>query len=253
MAWTFRPLAALCAGLCLAAGSAHGQTPVEDPIGALLDNPPPLPASPNPAQDETPIVTAPTAPQPAAPPAAASAQAPTPVRPAPVVRRPPVSPPITPSPPPLPARTDRDRPTIATQPVFLDAPDPLGAPLNDEERNYEARLRASFESAQGLQGPLDGGWALAAASGGDLYALRFVDRGSGDLEAAWRDLRRPGALDGSGFVDHVERLGGRVTLRFSPRRGAPPTVITLSAGGDGQWSGELVEGGAPRGVVMRRR
>ena len=249
MAWTFRPLAALCVGLCVAAaGSAHGQTSVEDPIGALLDNPPAQTA----AQPEAPVVTAPAATPPTAP-SAASAPPPAPVRPAPVASRPPVSPPITPSPPPLPARTDRDRPTIATQPVFLDAPDPLGAPLNDEERNYEARLRASFESAQGLQGPLDGGWALAAASGGDLYALRFVDRGSGDLEAAWRDLRRPGALDGSGFVDHVERLGGRVTLRFSPRRGAPPTVITLSAGGDGQWSGELVEGGAPRGVVMRRR
>ena len=234
-------------GIALLAGAAvpgAAAAQVEDPIGALLDNPPAAaPVTPPPPAASAPVITAPpTTPAPAASPTPAAV----------------TPPPPTPTPPPAspsraPVRADRDRPTIASQPVFLDAPDPLGAPLSAEERSYEARLRASFDSAQGLQGPLDGGWALAAAGGGDLYALRFVDRGAGALEAAWRDLRRPGALDGSGFVDSVERIGGRVTLRFTPRRGAPPTVITLTAAGEGQWTGDLIEDGAPRGVVLRRR
>lgn len=252
MGWTFRQSAAVITGAglwALSAGAVLAQ--VEDPIGALLDSAQaPMttaPAQPAPAQTAAPAPTA--APVQTAP--AAAPPAPSPVTPPSQRGR--VSAPITPPPTPLSPRSNRDRPTIASQPVFLDAPDPLGAPLNAEERSYEARLRASFESAQGLQGPLDGGWVLSAANSGDLYAMRFVDRGSDALEAAWRDLRRPGALDASGFVDNVQRAAGQVVLRFTPRRGAPPTVITLNSAGDGLWSGELVEDGAPRGVVMRRR
>ena len=137
--------------------------------------------------------------------------------------------------------------------MFLDERRAVAGELTAEERSYEARLRASFDSAQGLQGPLDGGWMLSMASGADLYALRFVDRGSGALEGAWRDARRPGALDGFGFLDNIERSGGKVTLRFSPRPGAPPTVITLSSSGQEQWSGEMIESGTPRSVTLRRR
>ncbi|MDO8409421.1 MAG: hypothetical protein Q7S93_05125, partial [Phenylobacterium sp.] len=166
-------------------------------------------------------------------------------------------PPPRPAPAPTPVipRTPPSRPsdTIASQPVFLDERRAVAGELTAEERSYEARLRASFNSAQGLQGPLDGGWMLSMASGADLYALRFVDRGSGALEGAWRDARRPGALDGFGFLDHIERSGGRVTLRFSPRPGAPPTVITLSSSGQDQWSGEMIESGTPRSVTLRRR
>ncbi|MDP2215267.1 MAG: hypothetical protein Q8J81_15590, partial [Phenylobacterium sp.] len=157
--------------------------------------------------------------------------------------------PSAPAPPPVP-RPDR---TIASQPVFLDERQAVAGQLSAEERSYEERLRASYNSAQGLQGPLDGGWSLETIAGQDLYALRFVDRGSGPLEGAWRDARRPGALDGYGFLDSIDRSGGRVTLRFTPRRGAPPAVITLTAAPSGQWSGEMIEDGAPRSVVMRRR
>jgi hypothetical protein len=209
----------------LAAGSALAQT--ADPIGDLLGGDGPLATAPTPEP----------APQPAPTPPTPAPAAPAPARPAPLVQ----------TPAPRPERT------IASQPVFLDERQAVAGQLSAEERSYEERLRASYDSAQGLQGPLDGGWALMTAGGQDLYALRFVDRGSGPLEGAWRDARRPGALDGFGFLDSIERRGGQVTLRFTPRRGAPPTVITLSAAAEGQWSGDMVEDGAPRTVVMRRR
>ncbi len=208
----------------LAAGPVLAQE--IDPIGDLL-------SARAPAVTAPPTVAEPPAPSSPSPPQASPPQASPPAPPPPSVRRP--------------------EATIASQPVFLDERQAVAGRLSAEERSYEERLRASYNSAQGLQGPLDGGWALQTLAGQDLYALRFVDRGSGPLEGAWQDSRRPGALDGFGFLDQVDRRGGEVTLRFSPRQGAPPTVITLSATPDGQWSGDLVENGVPRSVVMRRR
>lgn len=243
MGWTAPPRRrlALMAPLAVLLTAAPALAQSSDPIGDLLGG-------------EGPQATAPpAAPEPAPAPAPAppvTTPSPTPPAPAPQAPQP------RPAPPPAPAaqapvpRPDR---TIASQPVFLDERQAVAGQLNAEERSYEERLRASYNSAQGLQGPLDGGWALTTPAGQDLYALRFVDRGSGPLEGAWRDARRPGALDGFGFLDNIERRSGQVTLRFTPRRGAPPTVITLSAAADGQWSGDMVEDGAPRTVVMRRR
>jgi len=111
---------------------------------------------------------------------------------------------------------------------------------------YDSRIRASMVSAQGFQGPLDGGWTLMSPEG-PLYAFQLVDRGTGAVEGAWRDLRRPGALNASGFVDMVEQLGGEVVLRFDGSR-----VATLHAGGDGRWSGELDEAGGRRAVSLAR-
>jgi hypothetical protein len=221
-----------------------------DPIGDLLNGDGPVSTAPPPAE----VTPTPAKPPAAPPPTLTPTPAPTPTpTPAPAA-----APAPRPTPAPVPTvipRTPPPRPsdTIASQPVFLDERRAVAGELTAEERSYEARLRASFNSAQGLQGPLDGGWMLSMASGADLYALRFVDRGSGPLEGAWRDARRPGALDGFGFLDNIERSSGKVTLRFTRRRGAPPTVITLSAAADGQWTGDMVEDGAPRNVVMRRR
>ena len=125
------------------------------------------------------------------------------------------------------------------------APDP--PPASAEA--YEARVRQSFAAAESFQGPLDGGWTLSAPGEGRLYAIRFVDR-PGRLEAAWRDLRRQGALGASGFVDEVQRAGPRLTLRFSPATGLED-VATLTARGDG-WSGELVENGRRRAVSLAK-
>lgn len=115
---------------------------------------------------------------------------------------------------------------------------------------YDSRVKQSFVAAQSFQGPLDGGWTLAATGEGQLYAIRFVDRG-GRLEAAWRDLRRKGALGASGFVDQVERSGGRLTLAFSAVAGVRE-VATLTTGAGSLWTGQLEENGRKRAVTLAK-
>jgi hypothetical protein len=110
---------------------------------------------------------------------------------------------------------------------------------------YDSRLRASMASAQGFQGPMDGGWTLFAGNR-ELYVLQLTDR-NGAVEGAWRDLRRPGALDASGFIDGTERTGGDLTIRF-----AGGAVAVLHSA-DGRWAGELTEAGARHPVTLRRR
>jgi hypothetical protein len=110
---------------------------------------------------------------------------------------------------------------------------------------YDSRLRASMASAQGFQGPMDGGWTLLEGDR-ELYVLQLTDR-NGAVEGAWRDLRRPGALDASGFVDGAERAGDDLTIRFAGG------AVAVLRGGDGRWSGELTEAGAKRPVTLRRR
>ena len=177
--------------------------------------------------------------------------------------------------------TDEDEPDVASAPraapepepaitpqagVLPDAPPPrprLDAPAHVEETGktadapptprdmaYEARIRSSFASAEGFQGPLDGGWALSAG-GQDLYALQLVDQRD-RLEGVWRDVRRKGSLNASGLLDDIQRQGLDLTLRFTPRPGAPTAVATLHGGADGRWTGELVEGETRRPVTLRR-
>lgn len=147
----------------------------------------------------------------------------------------------------------RPAPQASNEPVHLDdlskTPD---RPLTYIDQGYDQRLRSSFASAQGLQGPLDGSWILAADGMGDLYVFELVDRGYGLIEGAWRDLRRKGALTGSGFIDVIERSGSQITLRFAAGPDAAPTAATLTAGADGRWSGELVDQGRSRPATLRR-
>ena len=149
-----------------------------------------------------------------------------------------------------PATAPAARPQL-TGPVNIEELDKTpDAPPTERDIAYDNRLRASFASAQSFQGPLEGGWTLAA-QGVDLYALQLVDRRD-RLEGVWRDVRRRGALDASGLVDDIQRTGADLTLRFAPRPGAPDIVALLHGGGDGLWSGELTEGTERRGVVLRR-
>lgn len=138
------------------------------------------------------------------------------------------------------------RPRRPSQPVHVDdtgkSPE---APPSVSDLAYDSRIRASMASAQGFQGPLDGGWTLATDEG-DRYAFQLVDRSSGVLEGAWRDVRRPGALTASGLVDRIERTGGDVILSFGGR------TATLRPAPDGRWTGELDEGGTRRSVSLRR-
>ena len=246
-----------------------------DPIGALLDqaqtpseatptSPPAAPAVAAPALEtppataapvrSAPVATAPpvnTSPPPAAymPPSTyggpAAVQPPLPYVNTPPAYRPPA---YTP-PPYVPARPRRPQ---LTAPVHIDE---IGktpeAPPTAVDLSYEARMRSSFNSAQGLQGPLDGAWTLRGG-GAELYDLQLVDSGSGNLEGAWRDPRRRGATDASGFIDTISRVGGQLVIRITPRPGAEPSILMLNAEANGIWSGELTERGERRSVTMRR-
>jgi hypothetical protein len=153
---------------------------------------------------------------------------------------------------PAPYRPSPPRPQL-TAPVHIEetgkTPD---APPNVRDMAYDSRLKSSYASAQGFQGPLDGGWTLAAKGAEDLYALQLVDRAD-RLEGAWRDLRRKGALGASGLVDDIQRTGSDLTLRFAAGGGAAYVTATLHGGYDGSWSGELTEAGRTRAVVLLRR
>lgn len=115
---------------------------------------------------------------------------------------------------------------------------------------YELRVKGSIAAAQSLQGPLDGGWKIAAPDGAQLYALQIVDKagGYGDLEGAWRDVRRAGAVGSTGLIDDLRRDGAEVVLRFSPR-GGQSSVLTLRPAGETLWSGQLVENGVSQPVT----
>ncbi len=210
-------LISLIAGLM--AGSAGAQEQPADPIGNILAQPSGQTAQ---VPDEPDTAAAPSAtpdPDPvvAAPPA-----------PVPQVRRPQL-----------------------TEPVHVDetgkTPD---GPPTVRDLAYESRIRSSFASAQSFQGPLDGAWVLNAG-GADLYAFKLVDRGRGEVEGAWRDLRRKGALEGSGLIDTVERTAGDVVLRFTPAPGAATVTVTLEPAAAG-WRGELVTGAERQRVSLRR-
>lgn len=209
----------------LAAAPAWAQTPPPaDPIGAILDRP--GQATPELEEPDT------------------AAQTPTAPEPEPAFAPPPGAPSYNPQ---------VAYPKL-TAPVNINetgkSPD---APPTLNDLAYESRLRSSFASAQGFQGPLDGGWTLAARDGGELYALQLVERGSRPPEGAWRDLRRTGALGSSGFVDDIQRSGATLTLRFTPAPGGPASVATLQGGYDGRWTGELVENGERRAVSLTRK
>lgn len=114
------------------------------------------------------------------------------------------------------------------------------------DQAYDARLRDSFDAAQAYRGALDGGWTLTAGNQAAILDLRFSDH-DGRLEAVWRDLRRPGALDASGVVDQVTVTGEALTLAFSTRPGVRDVLsLRRVAGG---WSGELTE--AERTLAVR--
>ncbi len=227
--------------LALAAASAAQAQDVVDPIGSILDQVDeeaaetlgaPPPAAPAPAPTAAPAL--PYSPAPAPPPAE---------RPA-VVSLPPA---YAPPPPPV-----SRRPRL-TAPVTVDEYDKTPeAPLNAVELGYESRLRSSFASAQGMQGPMDGAWVLRTRSGETLYSFLLVDKGGGTLEGAWRDPRRRGSPDASGFLVDIQRVGSQVTASFYPRPGAGVATLMLNPVSGAEWSGDLLEGRDRTAVTLRR-
>lgn len=118
---------------------------------------------------------------------------------------------------------------------------------------YDLRVKGSIVAAQGLQGPLDGGWSIVGPGGAALYHLQIVDPvgGYSALEGAWRDVRRVGAVGSTGLIDFVDRSTGDFLTRFSPRPGQLST-LALRPLGDGTWSGRLNENGVETAVTARR-
>lgn len=203
--------------LVLAMAGPAGAQEAADPIGGLLDQ---IQAAPDPDDPE-------------------ADSPPDPIADAPL--RAPHAPYVPPSPPPT-----------LNRPVHVDETGrtPEGPP-NPVEAGYDARLRASFSSAQGLQGPLDGAWTLRGADGAVLYTLQMVDNGLA-LEGAWRDPRRQGAADASGFLNEVRRDGPGVVISFYPAPGAGLASLDLEPSAGGTWMGELEERGRRRPVVLNR-
>lgn len=244
---------AVLSALCVAAGLAGPAAAQEvDPIGALLDQatqPPPATTSPAP---QAPVTQAPA---PQAPAAQAPIATAPPISTAPQVATAPPPAQTTPqpySPPPPISYARPPRPQLSA-PVHIDevgkTPD---GPPTPTDLNYEARIRGSFASAQGMQGALDGHWVVRSSQGAELYDLQLVDKNNGILEGAWRDPRRRGAADASGFVDDIQRYGGQITARFQIRASGARAVLTLTQQGNGDWSGDLAEQGDRRDVTMKR-
>jgi hypothetical protein len=119
----------------------------------------------------------------------------------------------------------------------------------------DARIRASAQAAESLQGPLDGAWTLVGPDGKPIYAFQIVDKpgGADPLEGVWRDLRRPSAPGDIGLIDSLQRGPGALTVSFRAELGAHAVTVVLHAGPGGAWSGDLHEAGAVIAVSMRRR
>ena len=117
---------------------------------------------------------------------------------------------------------------------------------------YDLRVKGSILAAQGLQGPLDGGWSIEGVDGAALYRLQIVDKVGGDaLEGAWRDPRRTGTVGSTGLIDFLDRSDSGFLARFSPRPGQLAT-LDLTPRGDGSWTGKLNENGTETPVTARR-
>lgn len=144
----------------------------------------------------------------------------------------------------------RHKPTLLPIPPPETSATPAPGGAAPAEQVYEMRVRGSIAAAQNLQGPLDGGWRVTGADGGQILALQIVDKagGGGVLEGAWRDVRRAGAVGSTGLIDDLQRDGEGLAARFSLRDGQTST-LTLRPAPDGRWSGELVEDGAAQAVV----
>ncbi|MBI1683403.1 hypothetical protein [Caulobacter hibisci] len=216
------------------------------PMGALAQTPVPTPPTEA-------VATAPAIPVVAAPPVTA------PATPAPAVTDP-LADLIAASGPQTTDEEDEAQPAAPAprhKPTILPIPAPeTAAPAApggamSVEQAYELRVKGSIAAAQGLQGPLDGGWTIRGADGTALYALQIVDPagGYGPVEGAWRDLRRPGAVGSTGLIDSIERTyDGGAAVRFMARAGVGST-LSLTVGPDGAWSGRLAEDGVAATAV----
>jgi len=149
--------------------------------------------------------------------------------------------------PPASQEPPQGEPDAAAEPP---APTPPGARIdpNASTEAYDRRVRQSFAAAESFQGRLDGGW-IASNRGRDLLQLQLVDKGKGQVEGAWRDVQ--GGLGASGLIDPVPATGAALELSFRSSDGLP-FRLSIHAGPDGRWTGQLWRGDELFDVVLRR-
>lgn len=85
-----------------------------------------------------------------------------------------------------------------------------------------------------------------------MFFFVLSDIGAPNLVGAWRDLRRGGGAEGSGYLNIAGRTADGIGLRFTEPGANAETVIDLRPTADGRWGGEMNEAGAVRSVVMTR-
>jgi hypothetical protein len=107
------------------------------------------------------------------------------------------------------------------------------------------RIAQSASAAEGLQGGLDGAWALLDARGRTLFIFQIGDppTTAGPLTCAWR------APDGALGVAACHRRGRSLTIAFEAA-GRRRFVLHPSRGG--VWQGEFIGHGAGQPVTLRR-
>jgi hypothetical protein len=106
------------------------------------------------------------------------------------------------------------------------------------------RIAQSASAAEGLQGDLDGAWALLDARGRNLFILQIGDPPTaGPLTCAWR---APGGALG---VAVCHRRGRNLTIAFEAA-GKRGVVLHPSRGG--VWRGEFIGQGVGQPVTLRR-
>jgi len=165
-----------------------------------------------------------------------------------VVQTQPATPPQSQPPSPPPPATENP----PEEPQTYPAPPDVQGQGAEAQQAWDARLHAAYDNAEARQGPLDGRWRLTGADGDELFVFVLSDTGAPNLVGAWRDLRRGGGADGSGYLNIAGRTADGIGLRFTEPGANAETVIDLRPTADGRWGGEMNESGAVRSVIMTR-
>ena len=187
---------------------------------------------------------------------------------APAPPSPPPAPPAAPAPAVAPPATTV--PATSTPPPS-DTLEPDTKPLSDDnaptdplaDETQGSTVQSAYAAAEQRQGPLDGRWRLSDGAGAPLFDFQLSDPGANrsprssnpdhpDIEGAWRDLRREGAMGASGFLLSVRHDGASLEISFEEANPKRPGRLALHLAADGGWKGELTEGGAPQIVFMDR-
>lgn len=190
-------------------------------------------------------------------PAKAPSVAPAPVAPPPAVRpgprsvRPFEMPAVVPT-EPVPYATEIRLPDA---PVTLDGYRGQYEPPKDViQLRFERGVADTLRRAATLAGAMEGAWRVTDPDGRPLYDLALIDPGAPgeEIEGAWRDLRRPGALNASGPLLSASSDGaGGLVLRFFEAGRTTPSVLSLRRVGPSRYTGELAGAGQARlSVVM---